>query len=206
MIARCRFLILSAALLLPIGCASDDHESAKSSGGSIAGNVAGNTVQAESDTARAANLIRDNHLEDARKLLERAITADPMYGPAHNDLGIVNLKQSQVYPAAIEFRSAIKLMPRQSQPMNNLGLVLEEAGKYREAEQYFGQAMAIDPDNIEYVGNLARVKVRLGETDKSLTDLLSKIVLYDSRPEWSQWAQRMLLKESTPTTLPLALP
>ena len=200
------FASLMVLLIVSNGCASNDSHPATAPASSLPENVAENTIQAQTDTNRAVSLIKSHSYREAQAMLERAIAADPMYGPAHNDLGLVHYYQAEVYPAAVEYRNAVKLMPREPQPLNNLGLVLELAGKYHEAEQFYAQALALDPDNTEYAGNLARTRVRLGEHDKALTELLAKIVLYDQRPDWTQWAQAQLLKQNQATTLPLSIP
>src|SRR5207302_136282 len=92
--------------------------------------------------------------------LKAALEADVMYGPAHNNLGIVYMKQGKpLYDAAWEFEKAIKLMPHQPETRNNLGLVLEQAGKLSEATDAFMRAHEMEPDNPEYIANLANLRI-----------------------------------------------
>src|ERR1051326_6844899 len=62
----------------------------------------------------------------AEQLLQSAVKADPFNGPAHNDLGVLYLRQSKLYEAASEFELARKLMPGNPDPRLNLGLTFEK--------------------------------------------------------------------------------
>ncbi len=165
----------------------------------VSGNVAANTQQARDDTDRAFELIHAGKFDAAGPLLERAIVADTMYGPAHNDLGLVYFHQDRAYEAAREFDKASKLMPRRGEPLNNLGLVYEQADKWADAETAYASALELDPVNTEFAGNLARMRIRRGERDEATRKLLELLVLKDSRPAWVDWA-RSNLHRTTPTT------
>lgn len=147
---------------------------------------------ARDDNAKAADLIDSGNYPGAEKLLRDALTADIGYGPAHNNLGKVYYRQKRLYLAAWEFEYATKLMPNQPEPRNNLGLVFESVGKLDDAVKYYGQAMGLEPDNGQFIGNLARARVRRGDGGEPVRDLLDKLVLRDDRPEWVAWARRRL--------------
>src|ERR1700677_458037 len=67
-------------------------------------------------TDQASSLIDHNKFTEAEADLHKALDADVMYGPAHNNLGTVYLHQDNLYLAAWEFQYAAKLMPYQPQP------------------------------------------------------------------------------------------
>ena len=139
----------------------------------------------------------------ARALLEDALTRDPTYGPAVNNLGVIEFRAGRLYEAAWQFESAIKLMPRQAEPANNLGLVLEEAGKFEDAERQFNTASTLDRFTVPYAANRARVRVRQGKIDAATLELLDYVRTYDARPEWREWARDVLLRSRVePTTRP----
>src|SRR5882762_8985015 len=139
------------------------------------------TELAKKENDHALHLLDEGKLEEAESHLKRALEVDVMYGPAHNNMGLVYYHQGKLYPAAWEFQSAIKLMPYQPEPRNNLGLVFEKARQ-------------LEPDNPEYLGNLARARVRRGDRDIETKKLLEELVMKDSRPQWSQWARVNLLR------------
>jgi Flp pilus assembly protein TadD len=156
--------------------------------------------------SKAYTLIDEGKLADAEKLLKEAVNADPMFGPARNNLGLVYYETDRLYEAAWEFENALRLMPHQPEPRNNLGLVLERAGKLTDAADEYAKAREIEPDNPEYLGNLARARVRRGDRDAETCSLLEEVVLKDSRPQWNHWARLNLYRikglESAATTQP----
>jgi Flp pilus assembly protein TadD len=151
----------------------------------------------DSDNARALNTqafdaIGKGDYTEAEKLLKRALEADILFGPAHNNLGKVYFHQHKLYLAAWEFQYANKLMPNQPEPLNNLGLVFEAAGNIEQAVTCYTKAMGDEPDNPQFIGNLARAEVRRGDTGAAVDDLLRKLIQRDTRPEWVNWARERL--------------
>src|SRR5215813_9772856 len=88
--------------------------------------------EAERLNVLAADMI-DSNPEEAERVLREALTKDLFCGPAHNNLGVLLLKQTKLYEAAHEFEWARKLMPGHPDPRVNLGLALERAGKLADA-------------------------------------------------------------------------
>jgi Flp pilus assembly protein TadD len=158
------------------------------------------TARARELNDRAFELIDEHKYDEAEQLLKRAVSADVMFGPARNNLGLVYYRTDRLYLAAWEFENAIKLMPHQPAPRNNLGLVLERAGKLDGAAESYARAREIEPDNPEFIGNLARAKVRRGERDEETRKLLEELVLKDPRPEWTHWARVNLLRMNVGAT------
>lgn len=128
-------------------------------------------------------------LAQAERHFRDALQADIMYGPAHNNLGRIYYLQERYYEAAWEFQYAAQLMPHRPIPRNNLGLVFEATGQLDKAEEHYALALASEPDNPEFLSNLARAKVRRGERSEELLELLQQIIVKDSRPEWRRWAE-----------------
>ena len=166
------------------------------------------TERARREHERAFQLIREGKYDEAEKVCKRALQADIMFGPAHNNLGLVYYYQNKLYAAAWEFQNAVKLMPYQPEPRNNLGLVFERAGKINSAAEAYGKAHEIQPDNPEYLGNLARASVRMGESNEETRRLLEEVILKDDRPDWRDWAKLTLFRMNDvlapPSTRPSA--
>jgi Flp pilus assembly protein TadD len=198
-------LLLLAALT---GCASNRN--------AVRGDQAvADTSLARQENDRAFDLIRQDKINEAEQSLRRAIAADVMFGPARNNLGLVYYKQGKLYEAAHEFQYAIKLMPHHPDPRNNLGLVFEAAGQFIEAKlsdavAAYEEARRIEPDNPEYLANLARARIRRGDRDETTQKLLEELAFKDSRPNWRDWARMNLLRlrsadrPPTATTQPAA--
>lgn len=152
---------------------------------------------AEQHHARAARFIDEADWPGAEAALKAALAADVMYGPAHNNLGKVYYHQGKLYLAAWEFQYAAKLMPNQPEPKNNLGLVFEAAGKLDDAVTSYDEAMRLEPDNAQFIGNVARARLRRGDRDDTVRDLLSELVLRETRPDWAAWARTRLAEMGT---------
>lgn len=171
--------------------------STQTAAGLASGDVARNQQLARDETDQAYALIEHSQFDQAEALLKKAVVADPLYGPAQNDLGLIYYHRQDLYNAAWQFENASKLMPRQAPPVNNLGLVLEKANKLNDAEKSYSTALDLDPDNPEYAGNLARVRIRLGHRDDATRKLLDLIIMKDRRSDWVAWAKEQASRIST---------
>jgi Tfp pilus assembly protein PilF len=155
-----------------------------------------NTELARQENEIAFNLIQQGKYDKAQEHIVRALSADPLYGPAHNNRGLIYYYTDRLYLAAWEFDNAIKLMPYQSEPRNNLGLVMERAGKLNEAADSFAKARQMEPENPQYIGNLARARIRRGDNDDQTRELLEELSQKDDRPDWVEWAKTKLQRLS----------
>jgi Flp pilus assembly protein TadD len=186
-------LILLAAYLG--GCASSGKKYV-SGYETVAQDPHRDTVKAKAQDQQAIGLVDDEKYDDAEKLLKEALGNDVMYGPAHNNLGRIYYHQGKLYLAAWEFQYAIRLMPLQAEPQNNLGLVYESAGKLEDAMGCYAKAHDLAASEVQYMANLARVRIKLQRRDATTRDLLVQVVMRDSRSQWVTWAKKEL------TTMP----
>jgi len=161
------------------------------------------TDRARKLTVDAVDQIDHAKWDEAKITLEKALDADITFGPAHNNLGTVYLHENNIYLAAWEFQYASKLMPYQPEPRSNLGLAMEAAGKFDAAIDDYDEALKMDPDNPQFLGNDARARIRRGEHDTKVRELLMQLVYVDTRPEWVDWArEKLVLMTSEPATEP----
>jgi len=164
------------------------------------------TETARRENGRAFALIEAGNLNEAEKVLKKALEADLFHGPAHNNLGVVYQRQKMYYKAAWEFQYATKLMPFSPEPRNNLGLVYERVGRLKEAESWYDQAISLQPDNPEMIGNLVRVRLREGIRDEKTYRLLEELALKTIRPEWAEWAREQLAVMQEPEETAVEIP
>jgi tetratricopeptide (TPR) repeat protein len=191
------------------GCAAwSSRPPAKSTGyQTTAADPLRDTDLARAEHARAVGLMDKGDYDAAEAALKAALTADVMFGPAHNNLGKVYFRKGELYRAAQEFNYAMKLMPNQPEPANNLGMVFEARGRLMgfgtpgngldDAIEAYAKAAALEPDNVQILGNWARaraLRVRRGERDADLAALLNKLVARETRPDWLAWEQRELIR------------
>jgi tetratricopeptide (TPR) repeat protein len=151
------------------------------------------TVDAERLSREGAELA-ENDPAKAEVLFRDSLTKDLFYGPAHNNLGVLYLKQKRLYEAANEFEWAKKLMPGHPDPRVNLGLTLEMAGKIEDALASYGAALEVYPDYLPGIEGLASLTVRAGRKDERLPSWLDAIALRGETDAWKDWARLQLLK------------
>ncbi len=158
------------------------------------------TKEAERHHQRAADIIdRYLHgncthaaLSEAENHLQKALVADVTHAPSHNSLGVLYLWQHKLYLAAWEFEYANKLVPWSYEPLHNLGMVYDTAGKPEQAAEFYQMAYEVAPKNPEVIGNLARVLLQRGDSVEAVRPLLEELKMVDNRQEWLAWATELL--------------
>jgi Tfp pilus assembly protein PilF len=150
------------------------------------------------DSAKAQRLTQEAaailHKDPARaeRLLREALAADLFHGPAHNDLGVLFLKQDHLYDASGEFEWARKLLPGHPDPTLNLALTLEKAGRTERALEMYSSALDVYPDYIPALQAMARLQIRSGKTDDRTKAALDEVAMRGETAEWRQWARKVL--------------
>jgi Flp pilus assembly protein TadD len=130
---------------------------------------------------------------DAERLLRQALLADPFHGPAHNNLGVLDLSAGRFGDAADRFETARRLMPGHPDPRLNLAIVLERAGRLEQAVEAYNAALEVAPDHLPTLMALSRMQVRTGRTDARTAGNLRQIIMLTGDPEWRRWAERALI-------------
>jgi tetratricopeptide (TPR) repeat protein len=154
-----------------------------------------NPLKAQELTHQAADLVECDP-QKAQRLLQEALTADLYHGPAHNNLGVLYLKQGELYEAANEFEWARKLMPGHPDPRMNLALTLERAGRIDEAMDTYATALEVYANHLPTIQALARLQLRNGRTDDRTKGFLEEIALRGETAEWREWARYQITKPS----------
>jgi Tfp pilus assembly protein PilF len=168
-----------------------------------------NATEAEQLTRRAVEVMDERTADNAREkdaeaesLLREALAADLYHGPAHNNLGVVFLRQGKLYEAANEFEWARKLMPGNPDPRFNLALTLERAVRVDEALAMYGTALEVQAEHLPSMQGLARLQIRQRKTDARTDGLLREIAFRGSSAEWRSWAQGELVRRGDAPVAP----
>ena len=156
--------------------------------------VAGGDPKVRALTLQALDVLESDPAK-AEELLQSALKADPFDGPAHNNLGVLYLRQSKLYEAASEFEQARKLMPGNPDPRLNLGLTFEKAGLYERAFEAYDAALEASPTHIRTIQAIARLTLRTGRTNTRLTGMLEDIALRGETSVWRNWAKEQLSRQ-----------
>ena len=142
-------------------------------------------------TVEALDVIEADPVK-AAELIHAALEADPYNGPAHNDMGVLYLRQSRLYDAATEFEAARKLMPGNPDPRLNLGLTLEKGQLVDRAFDAYNAALEVSPGDIRALQAIARLTLRSGRKDDRLVDMLEDVSLRGKTIAWRSWAQEQV--------------
>ena len=145
---------------------------------------------AERLTLQAVEAMDEGDDERGEKLLLEALTADLYHGPAHNNLGVLYLRQGNLYEAASEFQWATKLIPGHSDPRMNLAMTLERAGQIDEALHEYRSALELWPGHLPTMQAYARCQVKHGVPQEDLPQLVEQIALKGETEQWRQWARQ----------------
>lgn len=93
------------------------------------------------NTQLGVEYLRQGAYDTALARLERAISIDPSYAPAHDALGLLYAQLKRPVEADGYFRKSIELQPENSGALNNYGQFLCSQGKAREGLEYFDRAL-----------------------------------------------------------------
>ena len=104
----------------------------------------------------------------ATALLEAAITLQPDFVDAHNNLGNVLKARGDFLRAETAYRHAIEFAPSYFDALFNLGIVLEAMGRPGEARDTYGKALDIRPDFLPAYLNTGNAQKALGKFDEAL--------------------------------------
>ncbi len=129
---------------------------------------------------RARVLLKNNRLDDARKLYASICKMDKRDAEAWFMLGAVNSRMNKLAPAADCFRKAIAIAPSQPQSHFNLGIVLKNIGKLEESAAALQKTLKFQPENIDAQESLAHVLMELLRMDEA-ADLFRQVLRF--RPQ-----------------------
>lgn len=180
---RCPVFLLALIVLVTAGC------------GSARGPYADNG-SAQRDIARAETIYQqaltfiDSNAKEAEKLLREAMGFDLYHGAAHNNLGVLLLKQGRLYDAAEEFEWARKLLPGHPEPRVNLAIALDRGGKHADALDAARTALEVRPGNLAAIQALVWIQVNQRLTDERTGGHLDQIIARTVDPVWRSWAER----------------
>jgi hypothetical protein len=102
----------------------------------------------------------NGQVQEALEPLERAVSLRPDYSPAHNQLGNVYYFLDRKGEALTEYRAAVRLNAQNAEAVYNVGMLLDEQGRFVEAVPYYRRFVEIAPAELAPRAN--EVRRRLG--------------------------------------------
>src|SRR6185369_11024296 len=111
--------------------------------------------------------------DEARASFTRALTVNPSYAEAHNNLGTMLEEEGQLESAAEHFRSAIGTQPSFALARFHLGRIYANQRRYPEAIEQFKRAVEGTEDESKptYLYALGAAQARAGDTSAAAANL-----------------------------------
>jgi Tfp pilus assembly protein PilF len=122
-------------------------------------------------------------LDDARKLYERILQANPRDPDALNLLGVVLARQGNLGKAIQVLRRAVTVHPRFPDGLSNLSKVLLESGQPEAARATCAQALAYAPADPEILNNYGNALLALGQHQAALASYRAALAVRPGYPE-----------------------
>ena len=117
-----------------------------------------------------------NRLDEAARYFRQALTLQPDYPDALNNLGVICLTLGQLEEAVSAFRQALKFKPDYVEAHCNLGVIFNELGKRDDAIASFRKALSLRHDYARAYKGLSLL-VKYADADEELNameDLFNK--------------------------------
>jgi len=151
----------------------------------------------------AAKAHKKDDLKSARKHATAALDASDRNAEAWMLLGLIEYQEDRIFEAASCFHRAGLLAPDRYEPPYNIGILLESAGRYKQAIESYQTALKLNPNQLEVMENLARCYIRSNTDLDHAKELIDRALLTEQRPQWREWlldqSRRLATrKESSP--------
>ena len=124
----------------------------------------GQTVASQKHVNNGVKQLNRGNYAKAAKEFNKAIAADPNNWEAHYYLGVTYHRWKRYHESVNSFRVAIDLNRNDnywvSKVRFNIGLALEYAGKYEEAQNEYKLSVTLNPDNRDAYNRLEKLKTK----------------------------------------------
>jgi len=121
----------------------------------------------QSLNAYAVALSQAGRLQEAETTERRVLAADPGNARAHQQLGLIEMRQQRWHEARADLQAAVKANPRLAVAWNNLGVVLYELKKPEAALQAWQKAIDLVPDQWDTLWNLGTKAAENGRPEQA---------------------------------------
>ncbi|MBW1760588.1 MAG: tetratricopeptide repeat protein [Deltaproteobacteria bacterium] len=130
---------------------------------------------ASPDVLRAERLLAEGKVDEAKRILEQALDADPNDARAWLDVGLAHEETGDFAAAEKSYRRATEIDGNFAEAFNNLGVLLREGGKLAEATTMLERAVALDPQLTAARFNLGLAYEEQGKLAASEREYLATI-------------------------------
>lgn len=145
--------------------------------------TAGDGGDTEAQLRRAVALHQRGYLEQAAKIYDVVLAAEPQQPDALHLLGAVDAQRGRYEQAIERIRAAIAIAPREAQYWSNLGLALQGKGEIVEAEEAYQRSLELDPESPDALNNLGNVYALQGRLEEALASYQAALVRGPKHPD-----------------------
>lgn len=127
---------------------------------------------AQNALKKARDAVRNGRTQEALNEFHRAVSIDPRFVDAYDELGAWYTSVSELPKAVEQFRRALDLDPNDGRVLSNLCLILGKLGEVEEAGRLARRALQVDPGNanVHYVLAVSLINTS-GESAEALDHL-----------------------------------
>ncbi len=133
--------------------------------------------------ANAMRLHQTGQLQQAERLYEQVLTADPRHFDGLNLIGVIALQTDRNARAAEFFSRAIAISDQVADVHNNIGEAHRRLGRTDLALVHFGKAAGLDPTFTDARQNFARMLMASGRPDEALVELRNVLSTEPNNPQ-----------------------
>jgi len=122
---------------------------------------------------------KNNDLDNAVKYYEKAISIDPNYVDAYDNLGLVFRHQGNLEKAEFYYKKSIEIYPNGYVAHQNLAIVYGLKKLYDKALKEYKTMIKIDPDDPEGYYGIANYYMTIGKNELALENAKKALKLYE---------------------------
>ncbi|CAD5949363.1 TIGR03032 family protein [Planktothrix agardhii] len=123
---------------------------------------------AKAEFERGQDLKKQGKFEQAIACFQNAITADPTYIPAHNNLGTLFQNQNYLDQAITCYQNALNINPNSTLTLTNLGSIYLIEGQLNQAEELLKRALELNPELVPALYNLGLLYKQQAKLDEAI--------------------------------------
>ena len=122
-------------------------------------------------------MLQSGHPEDAQRMYEYALIADPDNGTAHNNLGIMNGRQGNIEVAIVHFKHTLRIKPDHGEAHHNLANLYVRQRRLPEAIEHYRQAIRHMPTNASIRNTFGVTLAQIGRFEAALVQFEKAVEL-----------------------------
>jgi tetratricopeptide (TPR) repeat protein len=139
----------------------------------------------------ATGYMHQNDLVQARAAVERALSLNASYAPAHETHALILWRGGSERAAVAEFEEAARLDPRNARALVWLGMLETNLGKSNEAIVAFQRAVKVDMTGVDAWIGLANAEMSQHDLEAAKVAVARALRLQPDRPAVKETAERL---------------